>query len=471
MENMDSTVIATSLAAIAHDIGTEPIALKLALTAYLVALAIFIPISSWMADRFGARHVFRWAMIVFILGSICCAISNSLLTFVLSRFLQGMGGAMMTPVARLVLVRVTPRNQLVDAMAWLSIPGLIGPIVGPPIGGAITTYLSWHWIFLINVPIGLIGVLLVNRFLPEWQRNAPRKLDFVGFVLAGTTFAGWVFGISVLTLPALPASFGYGALIIGVITAALYFWHFKRTEHPLLDLRLFHFPLFRQTVIAGAFFRFGVGATPFLFPLMLQLAFGFTPFESGMVTFAGAVGAFIAKFVAERILQTTGFRATLVWSTLITALGIFAQANLRARDADPADACGAGRHRVLPVDVLDGNQCLRVCRYRGQGCRSGQCDQPGGGAVVAGLWRGAGRRGARRRAPAGRWRRPDACRFPSGVLGCRGGDAGIDGHVPAGAQDGGTAYFGAWQINDFGRLALRRSGMPNTLFIGKASAA
>lgn len=327
MENMDSTVIATSLAAIAHDIGTEPIALKLALTAYLVALAIFIPISSWMADRFGARHVFRWAMIVFILGSICCAISNSLLTFVLSRFLQGMGGAMMTPVARLVLVRVTPRNQLVDAMAWLSIPGLIGPIVGPPIGGAITTYLSWHWIFLINVPIGLLGVVLVNRFLPEWQRNAPRKLDFIGFVLAGTTFAGWVFGISVLTLPALPASFGYGALILGVITAGLYFWHYKRNEHPLLDLRLFHFPLFRQTVIAGAFFRFGVGATPFLFPLMLQLAFGFTPFESGMVTFAGAVGAFIAKFVAERILQTTGFRATLVWSTLVTALGIFAQAN------------------------------------------------------------------------------------------------------------------------------------------------
>lgn len=326
MENMDSTVIATSLAAIAGDIGSDPISLKLALTAYLVALAIFIPISSWMADRFGARNVFRWAMVVFILGSVACAISDSLLTFVASRFFQGMGGAMMTPVARLVLVRVTPRNQLVDAMAWLSIPGLVGPILGPPIGGAITTFFSWHWIFLINVPIGIIGVLLVNRFLPDWERNATRALDLPGFLLVGTTFAGWVFGISVLTLPALPAVFGYSALGTGVVTGLIYLWYFRRVENPILDLRLFKLPLFRITVVAGTFFRFGVGATPFLFPLMLQLTFGFTPFESGMVTFAGALGAFIAKFAAERLIQVTGFRMTLVWSTLVTAVGIFAQA-------------------------------------------------------------------------------------------------------------------------------------------------
>ena len=324
MENMDSTVIATSLAAIAHDIGTEPIALKLALTAYLVALAIFIPVSSWMADRFGARNVFRWAMIVFIIGSVCCAVSNSLLTFVLSRFLQGMGGAMMTPVARLVLVRVTPRNQLVDAMAWLSIPGLVGPIVGPPVGGFITTFASWHWIFLINVPIGLAGVLLVNKFLPDWHRNEPRKMDFTGFLLAGTTFAGWVFGISVLTLPALPSGFGYGALLLGTVAAVAYWFHFKRTEFPLLDLRIFKFPLFRMTVVAGIFFRLGTGAMPFLFPLMLQLAFGLNPFESGMVTFATAVGAFAAKFVAEWILSRFGFRMTLVAATSLTSLGVLA---------------------------------------------------------------------------------------------------------------------------------------------------
>jgi EmrB/QacA subfamily drug resistance transporter len=324
MENMDSTVIATSLAAIAEDIGSEPIALKLALTSYLVALAIFIPISSWMADKYGARNVFRAAILVFIVGSIACAFSNSLATFVGSRFLQGMGGAMMTPIARLVLVRITPRSQLVDAMAWLSIPGLIGPIMGPPFGGFLTTYFSWHWIFLINVPIGIVGVLLVGRFLPDTQRVAPRAMDFRGFVLAGTTFAGWVFGISVLTLPALPAMIGYITLAIGTLAGGLYLWHAKVTEHPILDLRLFRFPLFRNSVVAGMFFRLGVGATPFLFPLMLQLAFGLSPFESGLVTFAGAVGAFAAKFAAEWILQRFGFRTTLVWATFVTVLGIVA---------------------------------------------------------------------------------------------------------------------------------------------------
>jgi EmrB/QacA subfamily drug resistance transporter len=324
MENMDSTVIATSLADIATDIGTQPVALKLALTAYLVALAIFIPLSSWMADRFGARNVFRAAIVVFMLGSVACAISNSLGTFVLSRFLQGMGGAMMTPIARLVLVRATPRNQLVDAMAWLSIPGLIGPIVGPPVGGFITTYASWHWIFLINVPIGIIGIFLVNAFLPDWHRNATRRMDFRGFFLAGAAFAGWVFGISVVTLPALPISFGIAALIGGTLSALGYLWHYRRTEYPLLDLKLFRLPLFRTTFVAGTFFRLGTGAMPFLFPLMLQLAFGLNAFQSGSITFATAVGAFAAKFVAEPILRKLGFRTTLVAATAVTVLGVVA---------------------------------------------------------------------------------------------------------------------------------------------------
>ena len=322
MENMDSTVIATSLAEIARDIGTEPVALKLALTAYLVALAIFIPISNWMADKFGARNVFRWAIVVFMIGSICCAFSNSLVTFVLSRFLQGMGGAMMTPIARLVLVRATPRNQLVDAMAWLSIPGLIGPIVGPPIGGFITTYASWHWIFLINVPIGFIGIVLVSIFLPDWKRNEPRKMDFPGFFLAGAAFAGWVFGISVVTLPALPISFGIAALAGGTIAALIYLWHFRRTEYPLLDLRLFRLPIFRATMIGGTFFRLGTGAMPFLFPLMLQLAFGLNAFQTGTITFASAVGAFIAKFAAEGMLQRIGFRTAMIVTTAGTILGV-----------------------------------------------------------------------------------------------------------------------------------------------------
>jgi EmrB/QacA subfamily drug resistance transporter len=322
MENMDSTVIATSLAVIARDIGTEPVALKLALTAYLVALAIFIPLSSWMADKFGARNIFCWALMVFMVGSVCCALSNSLLTFVLSRFLQGMGGAMMTPVARLVLVRATPRNQLVDAMAWLSIPGLIGPIVGPPFGGFITTYLSWHWIFLINVPIGIAGIVLVNMFLPDWHRNEPRRMDFVGFLLVGLAFSGWVFGISVVTLPALPLSFGLTTLAVGTVAALIYVWHFRRTEYPLLDLRLFRLPVFRATMLGGTFFRLGTGAMPFLFPLMLQLAFGLNAFQTGTITFASAIGAFVAKFGTEGVLKRLGFRTTMLLSTAGTILGV-----------------------------------------------------------------------------------------------------------------------------------------------------
>ena len=324
MENMDSTVIATSLNAIATDIHTDPISLKLALTAYLVALAIFIPISSWMADRFGSRNVFRAAMAVFVLGSLACAFSGSLASFVGARFLQGMGGAMMTPVARLVLVRSTPRHDLVNAMAWLTIPGLIGPIVGPPFGGFLTTYLSWHWIFLINVPIGVLGIALVSKFLPETMRNAPRAIDFKGFVLAGTAFALFAFGTSVISLPALPPLVGVIATAIGIGSGFLYARHALSTEFPLFDLRLLRFPFFRSSVVAGTFFRLGQGALPFLFPLMLQLSFGLTPFQSGMVTFAGAIGAIIAKFVANTIFMRWGFRNPLVIATAVSTLGLVA---------------------------------------------------------------------------------------------------------------------------------------------------
>ena len=322
MENMDSTVIATSLAAIAADIGTEPISLKLALTAYLVALAIFIPISSWTADRFGARRVFRVAMLVFMVGSLCCAFSGSLQQFVVSRFIQGIGGAMMGPVARLVLVRMTPRHQLVDAMAWLTIPALIGPIVGPPFGGFLTTYLSWHWIFIINIPIGILGMVLVGFALPDDQRSAPRRIDGKGFVLAGLAFALFAFGCSVVSLPALPPIYGVIAASLGIGLGYLYTRHALASEYPLLDLRLLRVRNFRITMVAGTFFRLGQGAVPFLFPLMLQLTFGLTPFQSGMVTFAGAVGALAAKFVANWIFERFGFKYPLVISTAISAAGI-----------------------------------------------------------------------------------------------------------------------------------------------------
>ncbi|MAW85988.1 MAG: MFS transporter [Phyllobacteriaceae bacterium] len=326
MENMDSTVIATALPVIAADLGTSPVALKLALTAYLVSLAIFIPVSAFMADRFGARRVFRIAIAVFMLGSLACAVANSLGAFVAARFLQGMGGAMMTPIARLILVRATRKEDLVNAMAWLTIPALFGPFAGPPLGGFITTWFSWHWIFLINLPIGLLGIVLAGRYLPETERTETGRIDWRGFVLAGVAASGVVFGLSVISLPALPPVVGMAALVAGIVSAVLYMRHARHAPAPLLDLTLFREPAFRATITGLLLFRIGSGATPFLLPLLFQLSFGMSAFQSGMVTFAGAGGALIMKFAAAPILRAVGFRTTIVLAVLLSAAIIAASA-------------------------------------------------------------------------------------------------------------------------------------------------
>ncbi|RCS25822.1 MFS transporter [Phyllobacterium salinisoli] len=319
MEQMDSSVISTSLPAIAADIGTSPIALKLALTAYLVSLAVFIPVSGWMADRFGAKNVFRTAIAIFVIGSVACAASNSLIAFVVARFLQGMGGAMMTPVGRLVLVRSTPRHELVSAMAWLSIPALVGPLVGPPVGGFITTYFSWHWIFLINVPIGLLGIWFATRYLPDIGERSLRPLDWPGFVLSGVGMSAVVFGLSVVSLPYLPPIIGFALVGIGIVSGILYMRHARRTPNPLLDLSLFQNQVFRTAVIGGSVFRLGIGAIPFLLPLMFQIGFGLNPFQSGMMTFVSAIGAMGMKFGANHIFSRYGFRYTLMFGSLVSA--------------------------------------------------------------------------------------------------------------------------------------------------------
>ena len=320
MEQMDSTVIATSLPAIASDLGTSPVALKLAVTAYLVALAIFIPISGWMSDRFGAKNVFRAAIVVFALGSIACAFAGSIHAFVLARFFQGIGGSMMTPVGRLLLVRSTPRNQLVSAMAWLTIPALVGPITGPPLGGFLTTYLSWHWVFWINVPISVLGLALVTKYLPEGEARTPRPIDIPGFFLSAIAFAGIDFGMSVISFPTLPVTVGYATIATGFVAGLAYLAHARRARHPLLDPQMFRrYPLFRTAILGGSLFRIGIGAIPFLLPLMLQVGFGLTPFQSGMLTFITAVGALASKFIAQWVFQTFGFRNALTITAVLGA--------------------------------------------------------------------------------------------------------------------------------------------------------
>ena len=318
MEQMDSTVIATALPAIAADLEVGPITLKLALTSYMVALAIFIPISGWMADRFGAKTIFRMAILVFIIGSILCAVSGTLVQFVLSRFLQGMGGAMMTPVGRLLLLRTTKRSDLVSAMALLTIPALIGPLTGPPIGGFITTYFTWHWIFIINVPIGFLGIWLSGIYLPKIDTVLP--IDWLGFFLIAMAAAGTVFGLSVVSLPALPPAFGISATAVGILCGFLYIGHQRRHPSPILSLSLFRNEAFRAATSSGTIFRVSTGAIPFLMPLMLQLAFGLNPFQSGMITFAGALGALMVKFVARRVFAATGFKVTLIAAGVLGAV-------------------------------------------------------------------------------------------------------------------------------------------------------
>jgi hypothetical protein len=259
---------------------------------------------------------------VFVIGSVACAFAGSLTEFVFARFLKGMGGAMMSPLARLILFRATPRTELVNAMAWLTIPALVAPTVGPPVGGFLTTFFSWHWIFLINVPIGLVGLVLITKYLPDVESGPRRKMDFPGFILIAIAFAGILFGVSLVSLPVLPMWVAVASTAAGVFAAAGYAIHANRVEVPLLDPRLFRDGAFRASIIGTAIFLIGVGAIPFLMPLMLQLGFGMTPFESGLVTFIGAFGAMITKFFAKRLFATTGFRSALTVAALISAIGI-----------------------------------------------------------------------------------------------------------------------------------------------------
>jgi len=319
MENMDSTVIATSLPAIAADIGANPLALKLAVTSYLLSLAVFIPASGWTADRFGARTVFRAAIAVFVIGSIGCALSGSLTDFVIARIVQGMGGAMMTPVGRMVLIRTISKRELVGAMAWVTTPALIGPVLGPPVGGFITTYATWHWIFIINVPIGLLGIALATRYIPDIRAEHHERFDLKGMVLVGLGIAGVAFGFSVLGLNFLPWYIVVSLMAAGAFFIAAYLVHERHTKNPALDLTLFRIPTFRASVVGGFTFRLGIGALPFLLPLMLQVGFGKTPFESGLITFASAMGAMGMKMAAVSFLRRFGFRNILVTNTIISA--------------------------------------------------------------------------------------------------------------------------------------------------------
>ncbi|HUC10368.1 MAG TPA: DHA2 family efflux MFS transporter permease subunit [Stellaceae bacterium] len=319
MQNLDSTVIATALPTIAHSLGESPLRLNVAITCYLLSLAVFIPISGWTADRFGARRVFSLAIVVFTLGSIFCGVSTTLPELVGARILQGMGGALMVPVGRLVLLRTVAKSDLVRAMSFVSVPALIGPVMGPPLGGFIVTYASWRWIFFINIPIGVLGIILVNLLVGDLKETGRRPLDRSGFVLTGVGLASLAFGFENVGRGALPTAAVIGMLAAGVICLTLYVRHARQVSHPIIDLALFEIPTYAQASVGGFLFRMGLGALPFLLPLMLQVGFGLSALHSGLLTFASAAGAMLMKTSAVKILRTFGFRIVLVGDAIISA--------------------------------------------------------------------------------------------------------------------------------------------------------
>ena len=319
MENLDSTIVATSLPAIAADLHQDPIALKLSMTSYMLAQAVFIPASGWVADRYGTQKVFRAAIIVFTIGSILCGLSSTLPQFIAARILQGCGGAMMTPVGRLALFRSIERSEIVRAMAYLTIPALIGPMLGPPLGGFISTFLHWRWNFWINVPIGVLGVILTTLYIPNSREENIVAFDLRGFLLSGFGLSSLIFGLTVLGRGFIPRDADLALILFGTICMAIYVRHALKAENPILDLRLLRIKTYWASLVGGFLFRIGVGATPFLLPLMLQLGFGMTAFQSGLTTFVATAGALVMKATAETVLNRFGFRKTLVFNALISA--------------------------------------------------------------------------------------------------------------------------------------------------------
>jgi EmrB/QacA subfamily drug resistance transporter len=322
MQNLETTILATALPQIAKSFGESPVNLHLVLTSYLMSLAIFMPISGWMADRFGTRTVFRAAILIFTGASVACACAGSLGTMIVARVIQGIGGAMMVPVARLALLRTVPKSDLVSAMTWVAVPALVGPVVGPPLGGAIVTYASWPWVFLINVPIGLLGFVLATKYIDDYREADVPPFDTSGFFLCSIAIAGIVFGFEGVGEGLLPLWLNVGLVAIGAVGAVLYLAHARRRRNPVLDLSLLEIPTLRASVLGGSLFRFGIGALPFLMPLMLQTVFQRTPLASGLITFAAAAGALLMKFAAQPILNRLGFRNVLVWNALLSAVSI-----------------------------------------------------------------------------------------------------------------------------------------------------
>ncbi|MDR5806094.1 MULTISPECIES: DHA2 family efflux MFS transporter permease subunit [unclassified Caballeronia] len=308
MEYLDTTIIATALPQMAHSFSTSPNALSLGMSAYMIALAIFIPASGWVADRFGSRSVFFSAIVTFTLASLLCGISQNVEQFTAARVLQGIGGALMVPVGRLTVVRSVDKKQLMQAISTITWPGIVAPVVGPPIGGFITTYASWRWIFLLNLPVCLVVLLAVLKWVPNLRSGERRPFDVTGLILSGLSLTAILYGADMASQPDTNPWVGLAVVAVGLVIGVIAYRHALVARHPLIDVTTLRIPTFSVTVVTGTFTRIGIGAVPYLMPLLFQIGFGLSAFKSGLLLLASALGNLGMKALTTGILKRHGFR-------------------------------------------------------------------------------------------------------------------------------------------------------------------
>lgn len=328
MEFLDGTVIATALPDMARDFGVTAVELNIGISAYLITLAVLIPASGWIADRFGARAIFTLALAIFTLASVFCGLSTEVHIFVAMRILQGVGGALMVPVGRLAVLRTTPKHQLIKAIATLTWPALVAPIIGPPLGGFITRYASWHWIFFINVPLGLAAIILSLRIIPDIRETERRSFDLSGFITTSVAMVSLVTAMERLgdrqpqIWPTLAlAALGFGCLLYSIR-------HFRRAAAPMVRLDALQVPTFRVTMYGGSLFRASICAVPFLLPLLFQVGFGMDPFHSGLLVLAVFVGNLTIKPATTPLIRWLGFRRLLLINGALNVCSLLACALL-----------------------------------------------------------------------------------------------------------------------------------------------
>jgi len=323
MESLDTTILNTAVPAVSEALHVVPLSMKAVLASYTLSLAVFIPISGWMADRFGTRRVFSAAIGLFTLGSFLCGISSSIHLLVACRLLQGCGGAMMVPVGRLTLVRTFAKSELIRVMSFVAIPALIGPMFGPLLGGVILRYLDWRYVFFVNIPIGVAGLLMVYLHLPDYREEKTPPLDLVGLILFGSGVALFSYVLEIFGEHTLATREIIGLLVLAFSLVLGYGLHAVQAQFPLLQLRLFRIRTFRAAVSGSFFTRIGIGGVPFLLPLLYQVGLGFTPIQSGLMIMPQALGAMYSKSFVGRVLQRLGYRGLLVSNTVILGLLLF----------------------------------------------------------------------------------------------------------------------------------------------------